>query len=327
MSIAYGQNQTLGPPDLGALQRLRLLEAGERPPLGQAPLGRVIAPPTKTWTLTPGVAKKSSGTFGLDLSYYETDDCRINWQTVAAVGVRYVYLEMTKGETSYPSVIHNWEQLESLHVSKTLFRGAYHFLLPNADLGTDATAQANKFLTTIGAVSGRKPVEFPPILDIEPTKTPITPGTAEFNNCTRRSSDGDHNYCDMWYKMNPQDIVKLALNWTTMVKRATGQDVMIYSSPGAWTQVVGTSGQPLVAGKAIWIARYSADGGPDKDPKWPSDTWNSTWNMPALFGGASYPSVTYNVPNFWQFSATARLSQSPFSCTGSPDPTGQLDFS
>jgi GH25 family lysozyme M1 (1,4-beta-N-acetylmuramidase) len=131
----------------------------------------------------------------------------------------------------------------------------------------------------------------------------------------------------MWYKMKRQDIVTLALNWATVVKQATGQDVIIYSCPGAWAQVIGTNGAPLLNGRAIWIARYPSDGGPDKDALWPANSWNTTWCMPALFGGASYPSSAYNVSDFWQFSETGRLSENPITCTDQSDPfAGQLDL-
>ncbi len=193
--------------------------------------------------------------------------------------------------------------------------------MPNPDLGTDATAQSNNFLTAIGAANGAKPIELPPVLDIEPTKTTVAKDSAEYNSCTRRTSDGNpptHYYCDMWYKMKPQDIVTLASNWAQAVERATGQHVVIYSSPGAWSQVVGTSGNTLAATRPIWVARYPMSGGPVKDPNWSPASWISQWNMPALFGGASYPSPIFNAADFWQFSETGTLSVNPLAAQAKP---------
>jgi hypothetical protein len=49
--------------------------------------------------------------------------------------------------------------------------------------------------------------------------------------------------------------------------------------------------------------------------------------MPTLFGGASYPSAVYNVPDLWQFSETGRLEENPITCHGQSDPfAGQLDL-
>jgi GH25 family lysozyme M1 (1,4-beta-N-acetylmuramidase) len=329
---ATAQEESQGPPDLGALRRLRSLESvetAERPAAPQAPLSTEAAPRAKGWTLTPEIAGVSKGTFGIDLSHYETNNCNIDWRKLAGIGLRYVYLELTQGNTSYASVIRSWKQLDQLHRSSQLFRGAYHFLLPNEDLGTDATSQANVFLAATGAVGGTKVAELPPIIDIEPTKTPVKEASGEFTDCKRLSSDGNppKYYCDMWYKMKPKGIVTLALNWIKSVKQATGQDVIVYSSPGAWAQVVGSDGQALAKDRAIWIARYSSDGSPGKDPRWFGDTWNSAWSMPKLFGGASYPSPIYNVPDFWQFSETGRLSENPITCSGMTDSfDGALDL-
>jgi GH25 family lysozyme M1 (1,4-beta-N-acetylmuramidase) len=325
-SISYGQDQPQGPADLDAMRRLRLLEAEEN--RARAAPTTTAVPPTSVWTLTPEAAKTSKGTFGIDLSHYETNNCVIKWSAVAAGGLRYVYLEVTEGKSSYASVIGNWKELAPLHAAKTLLRGAYHFLLPTEGLDTNASSQAENFLATIGATEGNKPIGLPPMLDIEPTHTPVTPGTAEYDKCQRRTKDGSSYYCDMWYKMkNQQDIATLALNWVNAVKEATGQDVIIYSSPGAWAQVIGTTGRQLLEGRAIWIARYPSDGGPDKDSRWPTGSWNATWNMPTLFGGASYPSAVYNVPDLWQFSETGRLEENPITCHGQSDPfAGQLDL-
>jgi GH25 family lysozyme M1 (1,4-beta-N-acetylmuramidase) len=325
-SFVCAQEQGRDASDLDAVRTLRAKEAREGQIVAFAP-----APQAKIWTLSPDIAAASRGTFGIDISHYEIDGCTINNQAVAQLGLRYIYLEVTRG-TGAPDnqVVDEWNKLESFHADKTLFRGAYHFLLPTDDLGVDASAQANNFLKAIGATSAHNPSQLPPVLDIEPTHTPVTQGSAEYNACTRRQQDGEKYYCDMWYKVKDlQDIATLASNWVSAVEHVTRRDVIIYSSPGAWNKVIGKADvRQLLRNRAIWIARYSSDGAPQKDPSWSTASWNSTWNMPTLLGDASYPSQIYKVPNFWQFTETGRLSQNPFSCQGEVDPfAGKLDFS
>lgn len=330
--VAHGQDLT-GPPNLDALRRLRALESILTPSDALEPAeSRVTpaAPPAAAhhWTLTPEIADHSTGTFGIDFSRYETNDCKLDWSKVAAMKLRYVHLETTRGETPFPTIVKAWNELEPLHASKTLFRGAYHFLLPNDDLSTDATKQANAFLTSIGAVGGKKPVQLPPIVDIEPTKTLITPGTAEYNKCERRTTDGAQQYCDMWYKMKPKDIVTLALDWANKVKEATGLEAMVYSGIGAWSQVIGTSGHPLSNGRAIWMSRYTPDGSPQKGSTWGSGDWNAQWGMPVLIDGVPYPDPTYIVPHFWQFTESGSVSIHPLTCATEPGSfVGKLDLS
>ncbi len=334
-SAALGEDLILGPPNLDALRQLRAVElvVGPADALSPAESHVIPAPPppaNNLWTLTPEIAANSKGTFGIDFSRYETDDCKLDWSTVISMGLRFVHLEMTKGLTPFPSVLKPWQELEPLHAQKKLFRGAYHFLMPNDDLSTDATQQANAFLVAIGAVGGKKPIQLPPVVDIEPTKSPIAQGTSEYDNCERRTTDdGKQYYCDMWYKMkNPADIVTLTLDWANKVKQATGLQVMVYSGPNAWSQVVGSSGPPLSNGRAIWMARYTPAGSPEKGSSWGPDIWNAKWGMPVLLDSVPYPSPTYSVPHFWQFTQSGSLSKNPLTCATEKDQfVGKLDLS
>jgi GH25 family lysozyme M1 (1,4-beta-N-acetylmuramidase) len=324
-SLAYGQDLTQGPPDLATLRRLQFLQAEGKT---HGPISRLEAL-AKTWTLD---TKVRVGTYGIDLSHYETDPCSVDLSKLPTYGLRYAYLETTRGLKTFNSVLQAWTQLASLHASKTLFRGAYHFLMPlNPDGTGNATDQANTFLQSIGAVGNNKPIELPPIVDIEPTNTPVTPGTDEYKACKRLTTDTStgKQYCDMWYKMNQTDIVTMAVQWADTVRTATGQNVIVYSSPGAWDQVIGPSpnGKPLLGGRAIWLARYTS-GGPTKPPNWPPGSWNAAANMPTLLDNTPYPSPVYNVPDFWQFSRTGSLTSDPFKCANKgDDPMGKLDFS
>ncbi len=95
-SVGYAQDSSEGPADLNALRRLRLLEVEERPVAASAnaTVSAASVPQINTWTLDPRIAKNAKGTFGIDLSHYETNKCTIKWPTVIAMGLRYVYLEV-----------------------------------------------------------------------------------------------------------------------------------------------------------------------------------------------------------------------------------------
>lgn len=334
-SAAKAEDLTRGPDSLGALKRLRTLEQIVKPPGAALPSSTSAAPPATIWTLSPDITKQSSGTFGIDISFWDTVGCKFTWPTLVNIGVRYVYDEVTRGaDVTDPSVVDAWNDLEHWHTSKQLYRGAYHFLMPNSDLGVDPTAQANAFLGAIGAVNGKIPAELPPIIDIEPTHTHVTEGTDEFNKCQAAGYvklDKGKYYCDEWYtyitQNKRQNIVGLAQKFAAAVKAKTNQDVMIYSGIGAWEEVMGTTSgvyQPLLTGRAIWMSRYTTAGSNEWDPAWGAGSWNVAWNMPTMFGGASYPPPpNYNVPDFWQFAQFGQMTANPSSCA---DFQGNMDL-
>jgi GH25 family lysozyme M1 (1,4-beta-N-acetylmuramidase) len=335
--------QDLAPPDLLALRQLRALDAVQRPAGAEIRSNALVEAEALIWTLGPGATKSSNGTFGIDVSHYETEGCKIDWPAVASLGLRFVYVEVSHGvddPNKFPSILKNWQQLEAMHAKGTLYRGAYHFLYPNEDLSTDATKQVSNFLGAIGAGAGKKPIELPPIVDIEPTHTPVKKGGEEYAHCPanrltslNEAGKSPAYYCDMWYKManRPKDIIALAQNFAEATGRATAQSVIVYSGPGAWDQVIGANAaiaRPLLQNRAIWISRYTTSGSPQKDPRWKPADWNGAWSMPALFAGVSYPGPpTYSAPDFWQFTETGTLSVNPFTCTGDDKPNqGHLDL-
>jgi Glycosyl hydrolases family 25 len=328
-SFAYSQDRTQGPPDAAAMKRLRFREAAG-PPGG--PFAAVLTPPA-TWTLD---TTYRTGTYGIDFSYYETDGCKVDWQALARFGLRYVYLETSTGVKAPPSVLAAWQQLASLHASKTLFRGAYHFLYPNflviansTPKDTDASVQAKTFWQNIGVVPGQKPAQLAPIIDMEPTKTRVDPNSADWADCPQdsREIDNGKNYCDMWYKMEKQDIATFAQDWIGKVEQATSQHVTIYTNANWWQSRLGPSGDALLKNRAIWISRYPQSGRPDYVSSWTGQGGNPTLGMPPLPSMISYPSP-YNTADFWQFAASGTLSSDPFTCSNpSDDPKGNLDFS
>jgi GH25 family lysozyme M1 (1,4-beta-N-acetylmuramidase) len=326
---ASAQDQPKGPPDAAAARRLRIKEV-RQPPSG--PFAAVTA--LQTWALNPSSYPGSSpGTYGIDLSHWETDDCSVNWQALPGFGLRFVYLETSTGVTSKSTVVTAWNQLESLNSSKTLFRGAYHFLYPNflvingsTPSDIDASKQAGTFLQSIGA-NGQKQAQLPPIVDIEWTRTKVD--AAGWAQCPSgsRQTDSSGQYCDMWYQMTPQNITKFVQDWISRVEGVTQQKAIIYTNASWWSDRLGSAGADLLKNRAVWISVYTS-GAPKYDSSWTGKGGNPTLGMPPLPNRVAYPSP-YNIPDFWQFSATGTLSgPDPFSCHDpNNDPRGALDFS
>lgn len=92
---------------------------------------------------------------GIDISHYQG---KIDWKTVAAQDIRFVFIKATEGQSVTDEEFHaNWEAAGETEI----LRGAYHFFRP----GTDADAQAQHFLKRTKGLSG----ELPPVLDLEVT--------------------------------------------------------------------------------------------------------------------------------------------------------------
>jgi Glycosyl hydrolases family 25 len=337
-SLANAEDQPQNQLSRDAFKRLRSLEQVGRPHNALAVSNTASTQSEQSWTIGPDDTRKSTGTFGIDISHHDTDGgCQFNWQTLVDVGLRFVYDEVTRGSVvTSPGVVAAWNALESWHAAKKLFRGAYHFLLPNADLGTDSTAQVNAFVGAIGATNGKVPVELPAIVDIEQTKTPVKQGTDAYNKCNAAGyishESGSSTYtCDDWYTYitagKRANIVALAQDFAMRVSQATQQEVLVYSGIGAWEEVMGTTSsvfQPLLKNRDIWMSRYPTSGKNERDPAWKNNPWNTQWNMPTMFGGAPYPAgPAYDKPDFWQFAQYGKMSTNPSSC---PDFEGNMDL-
>jgi GH25 family lysozyme M1 (1,4-beta-N-acetylmuramidase) len=328
-------------------------EEGKKPPSLLA-----ATPDAQPFVLNDAARATFKGTFGIDLSHYEIDidkslsecrsepgystakcSCQVNWTDVAASGVRFVYYQNTVGGTPADlSVRKIWRELEPLHKNKKLFRGAYHFLLPNPEgvPPTDASLQASNFLESVGAINGKIPVQLSPALDMEGTKTPVAKDSDAYNACPKdfRRQEGEKFTCDMWYKVNPEDIVALAQNWIKAVEKATGKTVSIYTNKDDWWDDVlgGTkTSEQLLKDRPIWIARYSKNA-PKPDPRWTGT--GVKWGMPPLPSVATYPSDAYSTAHFWQFTEGGKFQVGSngavgngITCNGKPFENGRgIDF-
>jgi GH25 family lysozyme M1 (1,4-beta-N-acetylmuramidase) len=299
--------------------------------IGTQTKARALTPPP--YTLTEKERAKYPGVFGVDLSHYSFDistsgscstpigypdpkcSCSVDWTKFSSNGVFYIYSKASDGSGMDLSFQRFWSEMAPKHASKSMFRGAYHFLRP----GVDAKAQAETFLASIGAVDGKKPEQLPPVLDIEWSSKRVIPDTSPFKACPvsrrTRNSNGDY-YCDMWYTKSADEIVVLAKEWIDLVSKATGRSVVIYTNPTAWwNPVIGNAGNLLSHSQAIWMSRYTG-GGPTYNPKWTKEGGSPEWKMPPLPDGASYPVGKYTTAHFWQFLDNGLLPTKAFTCNG-----------
>jgi GH25 family lysozyme M1 (1,4-beta-N-acetylmuramidase) len=299
--------------------------------LGVVPSGRAAAP-VPPYILTEKEVNKFGGTFGIDLSHYSFDlsndpscrrpekypdpkcSCSIDWQQVRNNRIAFVYSKATDGASADPSFPRFWADLAELHTSKSLFRGAYHFLRP----GIDAHEQAQNFLKAVGAVDGQKPPQLPPVLDIEWSNKQVTPGSATFAECPKnRMIHTDKGYyCDMWYQNTSAQIALIAKQWIAEVEKQTGLPVIIYTNPTAWwNRVMNEEGNALMKSNAVWTSRYTGSG-PEYNSNWEKEGGSTKWRMPPIPRGASYPQSEYNVPYFWQFTENGAFQKNFLTCQG-----------
>ncbi|MCK1285412.1 hypothetical protein IVB41_15940 [Bradyrhizobium sp. 44] len=300
--------------------------------LGQEP-GTAAA--TAPYILSAEERAKFNGTFGIDLSHYSFDidnddpvcktqqgyespacSCTIDWQAVADNQILFAYSKASDAANTDLSFRRVWSELKAKHDSKVLFRGAFHFLRPSVDAAT----QARTFLNAVGAVGGRKPAQLPPVLDIEWSNKRITPGTPEFDACPtdrRTTNDQGKTFCDMWYKVHPEDIAVAAKIWIDIVEYATGQQVIIYTNPTAWwNPVMKAKGADLMKRQPVWTSRYTSQG-PRYNPKWDDEGGSPKWKMAPIPMGATFPAGSkYDIAHFWQFSEAAYLPPKLFTCGG-----------
>ena len=287
-----------------------------------------VSPP---YYLTQQERDRVKGTFGVDLSHhifdidrnrakcraqagYDEPDCSCTFDPQAASnnGVQFVYLKATQGDYYTDlSFAKNWNILEASHQSKSIFRGAMHFLVP----GVDAKKQADKFLRTIGATDGNKPKQMLPMLDIEWTNTPVSEGTQRFDACQRKEQNNDGTWiCDEWYQMGSKEIAALATEWIDLVESATGQQVIIYTNVvNWWDKFVGRDGKDLVGKQPFWMSNYTNLKYADR---WTKTGGSQRWKMPPLPMTGSYPDDSYSKAHVWQFTDSGIVQPNLFTCSG-----------
>ena len=155
---------------------------------------------------------------GMDVSHRQGD---IDWGQVAASGIQFCYVKATEG-VGFKDIRFR----EYFDSSKTagLLTGAYHFFRPDKD----AEAQAESF---IHVVSGLKPGDLPPVLDVE-----VSAGK------------------------DVKTILDGIQQWLEAVENVLGHRPIVYTYPSFWNQTL--SGSSRFADHMLWVANYTANTSP-----------------------------------------------------------------
>ncbi|OBZ67394.1 N,O-diacetylmuramidase [Grifola frondosa] len=172
---------------------------------------------------SPTVVKRANPQ-GIDISNYQGT---VDFNTVKANGVSFVYIKATEGTTFIDSYF------SSHYVGATnagLIRGAYHFAHPDSSSGA---TQANYFLAHGGGWSSDG-ITLPGALDIE-----YNPSGAE---------------C---YGLSASSMVSWIRDFSNTYQSATGVYPVIYTTTDWWTTCTGNSAS-FASTNPLWIAHYAS---------------------------------------------------------------------
>lgn len=147
---------------------------------------------------------------GVDVSHYQGN---VDWNAVKAAGVSFAFAKATESTTYVDSQFKtNWQGMKAAG----LLRGAYHFF----QAGSDAAAQAQNFIKTVGSLEA---MDLPPVLDIE------SAGSASNSS-----------------------IVTGVQTWLNTVEQGLGRKPMIYTNASFWNAHLNNQ----FGGYPLWIAHY-----------------------------------------------------------------------
>ncbi|MCG0069649.1 lysozyme [Streptomyces tricolor] len=161
---------------------------------------------------------------GHDVSSYQK---RVDWAAARAKGARFVYIKATES-TTYRNPSFSGQYSGARKAG--LYRGAYHFALPDRSSGAE---QAAYFVRHGGdwRADGRT---LPPALDIE-----YNPYSAK-------------HAC---YGLGKARMVRWIRSFSDEIKRETGRRPVIYTTAQWWKQCTGNS-RAFSSSHALWIARH-----------------------------------------------------------------------
>lgn len=173
----------------------------------------LLVPEEDSESLTP-VCGSAAAVSGIDVSEMQGP---IDWEKVRAEGVSFAFLRVADGIDFIDlRFAENWARTKAANVR----RGPYHFFRPSED----AVAQAELFLTTVGAL---EPGDLPPVLDLEAT-------------------DG----------RSPSQVSAGAKVWLDLVEQRLGVRPLLYVGPYFWRDQMGAPAW----GKDydLWIAHWTS---------------------------------------------------------------------
>ncbi|CAL1699500.1 unnamed protein product [Somion occarium] len=164
---------------------------------------------------------------GIDVSHWQGT---INWNTVKANGVSFVYIKATEG-TTYTDPNFSANYVGATNVG--LIRGGYHFAHPDSSSGA---TQANYFLAHGGGWSSDG-ITLPGALDIEYNPNGAT--------------------C---YGLSASAMVTWIRDFSNTYHSRTGVYPVIYTTTDWWKTCTGNSAS-FASTNPLWIARYSSSVG------------------------------------------------------------------
>ena len=182
--------------------------------------------------VAPATDAAPAGTFlGIDVSAHNHDGgAAINWKSVRAAGVRFVFVKATEGSGKASAASTNawfkkdWDGAKAAGIA----RAAYHFARPRYPLST-AASDARSFAAVL--TSQKSTGELVPALDIE-----VTGG------------------------LSPAALSTWIDSWLKEATRALGRRPAIYSGRGFWTSYLGDTTK--FKNYPLWMANHTSASAP-----------------------------------------------------------------
>jgi lysozyme len=191
--------------------------------------------------------------------------------------VRFVYFKVSEGSKIADSAL---EKNGVNARAAGLDVGTYHFLTSDSD----PTSQAQHFLGLMKPYVSS--LSLLPSLDVEWDPGPMRadcPPEAIIK--IRKSSTEVVLRCDKWAFLSSAEIITRINQWVDIVKNATGNNVVIYTSGVWWTSRVGSRNRiGQVNGKVVWVADYSKGGLATEKPSVPV---GAAWGLWQFTDGAA----------------------------------------
>ncbi|MHA7181749.1 lysozyme, partial [Arthrobacter sp. MDB2-24] len=192
------------------------------------------------------------GVLGVDVSSHQGRF--VDWTAASSYGARFAYVKATEN-TDYANPYFS-DQYEGA-AAAGMYRGAYHFALPNLSSGS---AQASFFVQNGGGWSADG-MTLPPLLDVE-----FNPYTSLGNTC---------------YNMAPSQMVAWIADFSRQMQVLTGRKPMIYTTASWWNQCTGNS--TAFGDHALHVARYGTTTPGIMPSGWTrQDVWQYTDGGPVI---------------------------------------------
>ncbi|MBX7097015.1 MAG: carboxypeptidase regulatory-like domain-containing protein [Myxococcaceae bacterium] len=215
---------------------------------------------------------------GIDVSYWQQS---INWASVKGAGKVYAITRAGHGTATDTYFARNWSGMKA----NGIIRGAYHYLVPNQSIST----QANMMIQAMATLG---PDDLPPMLDVEEV-------------------DG----------VSPAGMAAAVGQWLSAVKAATGRTPMIYTGSYFWNDYVKSS---AFTSSALVLPNYSSScpTPPTAWNKWTIHQHSSTGSVAGISGNVDLDRFNGDLPALKAFIASGETG--PVTPPGTGTVTGAI---